>query len=109
MKQLFPKKTLYFANEGDTQFPNQGDLYIKFVVDRIDKKWNALTGGFDELYVDISFIDVKTQQELYSAKINTTSAPMKFQDAMGFQLYSFEGRLGVAIYNLCGFAQDKLK
>ena len=93
---------LYFAGPNDTGFPDKGDLYIKFDVDRIDKNWNGFSGGADDLYVDVTFIDVKTKEELYSSSINTTSM------GMGPQGWAFEGRLGFAIYNLSSFIYDKL-
>ncbi len=102
MKKNFPNKNLIFAGPEDSQFPDKGDLYIKFDVTRIDKNWNAVTGGFDDLYVDVSFIDIKSKEELYSANINTTSM------GMGPQGWTFEGRLGFAVYNLCSFVYDKL-
>ena len=102
MREMFPNKTLYFGNPMEYNFPTKGDLYIKLDVIRIDKNWNAFSGGFDDLYVNVSFYDVKTRKELYSGSINTTSM------GMGPQGWSFEGRLGFAVYNLCSFVYDKL-
>ena len=102
MKDVFPDKTLYFAGPNDKGFPTKGDLYIKFDVDRIDKNWNGFSGGADDLYVDVTFFDVKTKEKLYSSSINTTSM------GMGPQGWAFEGRLGFAIYNLTCFVYDKL-
>ncbi|MBN2495354.1 MAG: hypothetical protein JXR96_12235 [Deltaproteobacteria bacterium] len=102
MKEVFPDKTLHFAGPGDESFPTQGDLYIKLDVEQIAKKWNSVTGGFDEIWVRVRLFDVASKEELYFGRINTTSV------GVGPQGLTFEGRLGFAIYNLCCFIYDKL-
>jgi hypothetical protein len=101
MKEYLPDKTLYFAEQNDRSFPKKGDLYITFDVQQFEEGYNMM-GGFDYLYVNVSFIDIKTKQTLYNGSIKTSS------NGIGPQGYHLEGRMGFAVRNLCLFICDKL-
>jgi hypothetical protein len=103
MEELLTDKKLSF-NKSMTDTSNNGsDLVISFTNTNVDKIWNAMTGGFDRINTTIHFTDTKTNKEIYTADITTSSL------GMGPQGWTFEGRLGFSTYNIALMIYDRLQ
>jgi len=102
MTDLFTDKKLTFSQSMNDSSTYGSDLIITFSNTKVDKVWNAMTGGFDRINTTVHFIDAKTNKEIYSADITTSSI------GVGPQGWSFEGRLGFATYNVALMIYDRL-
>jgi len=103
MQELFTDKKMSFNKSMTDTSTNGADLIISFSKTRVDKIYNAMTGGFDRINTTVHFTDAKTNKEIYSADIQTSSI------GMGPQGWTFEGRLGFATYNIALMIYDKFQ
>lgn len=96
IQKLLPSKEYSFAESSTDE--NLSDMELRLKFSDIDiKPWRPFGPPF-ALNVKIHFIDIKTNEEIYSVSLK----------AQGLEGWNFEQILNNAIYNLASFITEKL-
>jgi len=88
MTDLFTDKKLTFSQSMNDTATYGSDLVITFTNTKVDKVWNAMTGGFDRINTTVHFIDAKTiiEQLLDEGIEDEIYDKLSFQDFMNIDM-----------------------
>jgi hypothetical protein len=99
LKEWAPGKTVQGAQSKNDPPPTQGDIFLKFTLNRLED------GSTAEMHVDVEFIEIASQKLLYKGSWVVTSAGKFPRNWKGS---SFDGRLDNIVYNLAHFTIERI-